>query len=129
VPAGVMLADARRLMRKGDFYAAAAQYEQLRRAHSSSAEAHAALVSLAQLELDKLGQPRRALARLDRYLAQSGDLEQEARHARIRALRSLREPRLERAAIEEFLELYPRSFQRKALSRRLAELAETNEQQ
>jgi hypothetical protein len=117
-----MLSDARRLMRNAHFQAAASQYESLRAAYPHSAEAHTVLISLAELELDQLGRPERALVELERYLVVGGPLSEEARHLRVRALRSLGQREGERRAIEAFLEQYPSSFRAAALQRRLAEL-------
>lgn len=120
--ADVMLSEARRLMRNARFEAAASQYESLRAAYPDSAEAHTVLVSLAELELDRLGRPERALLQLERYLVAGGPLSEEARHLRVRALRALGQHDGERRAIEEFLDQYPGSFRVAVLQRRLHEL-------
>jgi hypothetical protein len=81
------------------------------------------LVSLAEVQLDRLGQPRQALDNLERYLGGgSGALVEEARRVRIRALRALGDREREKSAIDEFLHAHPRSFQAAALQRRLADL-------
>jgi len=120
--AEVMLFEARRLMRNARFEAAASQYEALRSAYPDSAEAHTVLVSLAELELDRLGRPERALLELERYLVAGGSLSEEARHLRVRALRALGQRDGERRAIEEFLDQYPSSFRVASLQHRLQEL-------
>lgn len=117
-----MLSEARRMMRNARFEAAAGQYEALRVAYPQSAEAHTVLVSLAELELDRLGRPERALLQLERYLVTGGSLSEEARHLRVRALRALGQRDGERRAIVEFLAQYPASFRIAALQRRLQEL-------
>ena len=117
-----MLSEARRLMRNARFEAAASQYDSLRAAYPDSAEAHTVLVSLAELELDRLGRPERALVQLERYLVSGGPLSEEARHLRVRTLRALGQRNGERRAIEEFLEQYPASFRAGALQRRLQDL-------
>jgi outer membrane protein assembly factor BamD (BamD/ComL family) len=110
-------------MRAGRYADAAAQYEALRRDFPSSPESYTVLVPLAQLELDRLGRPERALVQLDRYLASGpGALAQEARYARIRALAALGQSRQEAAAIEEFLRLHPASLRARHLEERLADL-------
>jgi hypothetical protein len=117
-----MLSEARRLMRSARFEAAASQYEALRAAHPDSAEAHTVLISLAELELDRLRRPERALVQLERYLVSGGPLSEEARHLRVRTLRALGQREGERRAIEDFLSQYPASFRAASLQRRLGEL-------
>jgi predicted transcriptional regulator len=123
VSAADMLREAHRLMRAQSFEAAAKQYDALRISYPESPEANTVLVSLAELQLDRLRRPALALDNLDRYLANgSGGLGEEARQVRIRALRALGEREREADAIEEFLGMHPRSFRASALQRRLAEL-------
>jgi len=118
-----MLREAHRLMRAQSFNEAAKQYDALRTAYPQSPEANTVLVSLAELQLDRLRRPALALDNLERYLAEgSGGLDEEARQVRIRALRALGEREGEAEAIEEFLRLHPRGFRAAALQRRLAEL-------
>ncbi len=121
--AGELLGRARGMMRVGRFEQAAAAYQSLRETYPDSPEAHTVLVSLAELQLDRLGQPRLALDNLERYLSDgSGSLVEEAQRVRIRALRALGEASQERDAIERFLQAHPRSFQARPLQQRLAEL-------
>ncbi|MDD9934267.1 MAG: PEGA domain-containing protein [Myxococcales bacterium] len=120
--AAEMLTQARGLMQQSRFEEAAKHYVALRNAHPGSREARTVLVPLAQLQL-RLGRADAALASLDRYLSGGrGALAEEARHTRIRALRSLGRGGDETDAIREFLELHPKSFQAGALSRRLERL-------
>lgn len=121
--AAEVLGQARRLLREGSYAAAATEYEALRRDFPTSPESSTVLVPLAQIELDRLGRPERALVHLDRYLGSGqGALAQEARYARIRALAALRQSRQEATAIEEFLRLHPTSLRATRLQERLAEL-------
>ncbi|MFI5307004.1 MAG: PEGA domain-containing protein [Polyangiales bacterium] len=121
--ASEMLAQARRLLRAERFDQAALAYQALRQSHPESPEARTVLVSLAELQLDRLGQAQVALGNLEQYLGGGhGALVEEARRVRIRALRALGAESQERAAIEEFLAAHPRSFQAAALRQRLAEL-------
>ena len=118
-----ILGEARHMLRSQHFEEAAERYEALRASYPDSAEAHAVLLSLAELQLDRLGRPEQALESLELYLrAGRGALVEEARQVRIRALRELGRARLETDAIEEFLRVHPRSFKAAALSRRLEEL-------
>jgi outer membrane protein assembly factor BamD (BamD/ComL family) len=122
-PAGDVLAQARQLMRAERFEEAAKEYEALTRSYTDSPEARTVLVSLAEVQLDRLGQPRQALDNLERYLSGgNGALVEEARRVRIRALHALGEREREKSAIDEFLHAHPRSFQSAALQHRLADL-------
>jgi hypothetical protein len=77
-----------------------------------------------QLLLDQLGEPRRALAMFERYLAvdPSGALAQEARLGRAQALRRLGRPHEERSAWLELLREHPGSVHVAAARTRLAAL-------
>ena len=88
-------------------------------AHPKSAEAHAALLSLAELQLGPLGDAAGALRSYDAYLRSGGGLSQEARYGRIQALGRLGRGAEERAAIEEFVRTYPSSVQARALRARI----------
>jgi outer membrane protein assembly factor BamD (BamD/ComL family) len=103
---------------------AADAYRELEVAFPNSSEAKVILVSLGQLELNHLGRADLALQRFDTYLkaGDQGVLTQEARFARIKALRALGRTAAEVDAIEEFLNLYPDSFEVKVLRERLRAL-------
>jgi hypothetical protein len=118
-----MLAEAHKQMRASRFDQAAVQYQALRHAYPDSPEARTVLVSLAELQVDRLDMPELALRNLDRYLeGGNGALIEEARRVRIRALRALGNRSGETDAIEEFLAAHPKSFQAPALRQRLGEL-------
>ena len=110
---------ARQAMRAGHFADAGAAYETLIKSYSKSDEARAALVLLGQLRLTQLHDAHGALEVLNSYLEQGGSLEVEARVARIEALHQLKRPADEAAAIDEFLQRHPRSFEAKALRARV----------
>lgn len=115
-PASELLARARQQLRQSRWQDAAATYRELRRLHGESAEAKTVLVSLAQLSIERLGQPAVALADLDIYLSEGGGaLTQEARYLRIQALRAVGRESVARDAANAFLDDYPTSFQAEAL--------------
>jgi hypothetical protein len=87
-----------------------------------SAEARTALVPLAKLELDRVGQPQAALDHLDAYISGGGSLGVEARLTRIRAYRVLGRPADEARAIDEFLAEHPNNLDSGALRARRAAL-------
>lgn len=118
-----LLSEARRLMLEGRFQQAALTYRALRVAHPQSPEASMVLVPLAELELDRLGEPKRALALVDDYLRQGrGAMRHEALYLRTRALRRLGRLEEEREAIGALLDAHPGSFHAERLRQRLAEL-------
>jgi hypothetical protein len=117
--AAEMLANARKLRASGNSAGAADAYRKLMGAHPKSAEANAALLSLAELQLGPLGDPAGALRSYDGYLRSGGGLSQEARYGRIMALRRLGRAGEERAAIEQFVQAYPNSVQARALKQKL----------
>jgi outer membrane protein assembly factor BamD (BamD/ComL family) len=119
--AAELLARAQRERAAGKSGAAVKTYRELVRRHSGSSEAHSALVSLGQLELDR-GHPQRAARAFRRYLGRGGVLAEEARYGEIRALRDLGRAADERRAIEEFLRRHPASPHRASLQRRLGDL-------
>ncbi|MBI3205787.1 MAG: FecR domain-containing protein [Myxococcales bacterium] len=114
-----MLGAARKLRASGNSSGAAEAYRALMTAHPKSAEAHAALLSLAELQLGPLGDAAGALRSYDAYLRSGGGLSQEARYGRIQALGRLGRRSEERVAIEEFVRAYPNSVQARALAARI----------
>lgn len=104
--AGEMLAAARALANAKATSRALAAYEALRRAHPESAEAHAANVSIGELQLRR----RRfaaALTAFGRYLERGGALAEEARWGRVRALDGLGRAAARDTAIEALLAAHP----------------------
>jgi len=117
-----LLARAQELRSDRDWTGAAAAYRELIRRFPSSAQASSALVSLAQVELGKLGKPGKALKRFDAYLSRhpNGPLALEALLGKARALRAMGRVAEERAALERFLQRYPGALQAGEARRRLA---------
>lgn len=115
-----MLATARKLRASGNSAGAADAYRKLMLTHPRSAEANAAQLSLAELQLGPLGDPNGALRSYDTYLRSGGGLSQEARYGRIMALRRLGRAAEEKAAIDEFVKAYPNSVQARALQQKPA---------
>ncbi|HWB80459.1 MAG TPA: tetratricopeptide repeat protein [Nannocystaceae bacterium] len=105
-PASKMLADARALANSGDLSRAAAAYDALRRAHPDSADAHAANVSLGQLQLRR-GRAKEALSAFERYLKRGGALAEEARWGRVQALKRLARASALDRAIDDLLAHHP----------------------
>jgi ferric-dicitrate binding protein FerR (iron transport regulator) len=114
-----MLGYARSLRASGDFRRAADVYRRIHAANPQSPTGRAALVSLGELLLS-LNDAQGALSAFDSYLVGGGALDQEALFGRARALRTLKRPAEERAAIDRFLAAYPSSPQSRVLRSRLA---------
>lgn len=110
-----LLSRAAKLRAAKRFAEAGVVYQTLVREHQRSSAGRAALISLAELQLSRLGQPESALRSFDAYLAQGGPLAQEARYGRIRALRRLGRNEQARDATKLFLRDYPGSPQAAAI--------------
>lgn len=106
-----LLAEANALRGAGDPRAAAAVYRRLVREHQGTSLARTAQVTLGQLYLGPLADPRAALTAFDAYLraAPQGALAEEALRGRIDALRRLGRDRPAAEAAAEFLRRFPRS--------------------
>ncbi len=124
LPAGELQRLARDERLAGNWPAAAAAYRELIRTHPSSDEAGTALVSLGQIELEKLGRPGAARRSFERYLESggSGPLAPEALWGKARALEALEMSGREREALTEFVERFPGAIQARRARRRLEEL-------
>ncbi len=117
------LSRAREAMKAGKWQEAASIYESLRHAYPGSAESHTVLVTLGQLQLDRLKQPSQALRSFRAYLSVGGPLSQEAQFGKIRALRQLGQGAEEREAISEYLSKFSGSADATNLRVRLSELS------
>ncbi len=113
-----LLAAARQALREQRWADAGSSYRQLIDRFPSTPEAHTVLVSLAKLELDRLGQPALALRDLDTYLAHGGALSLEAKLARVKAYRALGRTSDEAAAIDEVLAADPNGLEAEQLRQR-----------
>jgi len=119
-PTGLFSA-ARQALREQRWSDAASAYRSLIANFPGSAEARTALVPLAKLELDRIGQPQAALEHLNAYIGGGGPLGVEAKLTRIRAYRSLGRAAEEARAIDEFLVEHPNSLDAASLrTRRVA---------
>lgn len=114
-----LLARARELRGEGRYAEARDTYLELEAAHPSSAEAHAAFVSLGDIELSQLGDAASALRAFEAYLSTGGVLSEEASFGRIRALEALGRGAEARAAIDAFLAEFPASLHAPGLRRQL----------
>lgn len=76
------------------------------------------MVSLGELELQKLGHPALALRAFDQYLTAGGSLVREARYGRIEALERLGRDAEARTQALAFVRDYPKSIQADTLRRK-----------
>ncbi len=118
-PATRLLEQAQALRSRRNWRAAAKAYAAVVRRYRGRREARVALLSLAAIELEHLGHPRKALALFRRYLSQGGGLAQEARWGIIQALRALGKKREERAALQDFLARYPHSVRAERIRKQM----------
>lgn len=107
--ASELLGAARRHAASGDLGRALSTYATLRRQHAGSPEAHAANVSIGQLELRR-GRAKAALRAFSRYLSGGGGaLAEEAHWGKIRALHRLGRTKARDEAIAALRRSYPAS--------------------
>jgi hypothetical protein len=118
-----LLAAARQALREQRWADASGSYRKLIDTFPATPEAHTVLVSLAKLELERLGQPTAALQHLDAYLAHGGPLALEAKLAKVKAYRLLGRSTDEAAAIDDVLAAHPSGLEVDELRKRREELA------
>lgn len=114
----------REALLRGQPREAASLYAELIRIHPRSAEARAATVALAEIDLHRLGRPKAAERLFREYLKGRGDdaLALEARAGRIQALAQLGRTREEAAAIRDYLRHHANSGNAEALRQRLRQI-------
>jgi len=107
-----------------DWRNAVAAYQELLNQYPGSPQARNSIVSIGDIQLDHLGQPGRALASFDAYLARTrkGAIAQEAAFGRARALRALGRKGEEIRALESFLAEFPSAIQAPRAKQRLEDL-------
>jgi tetratricopeptide (TPR) repeat protein len=120
--AASLLARAQQARMNRDFRQAADLYERLIRLYPASGEAAVSTVSVGKLYLSRLGNPRVALSRFDRYLRRGGPLMQEARWGRAQSLRALGRTAEERAALQDYISRWPAAMESDAARLRLEEI-------
>jgi ferric-dicitrate binding protein FerR (iron transport regulator) len=118
-----LLSEIRRARAARDWPKVSALYEALTRGHRGEEAAEAAMVSLGQVRLEKLGDPASALRWFDAYLVGGGrTLRPEALQGRAEALRSLGKSCDERRALAAYCESFPNELFAGGARRRLAAL-------
>jgi len=122
---GELIRVARERRISGDWSGAAEAYQQVLTLHPGRPEAVTVLLPLAEIELEHLRRPAKALAHFSQYSAQrpSGALAEEASYGRCAALRALGQTAREIQALEEFLQKFPGSVHAKNARARLESLA------
>lgn len=120
---GQLIDEAHALRGAGNYRAAARIYRRLLREHGDTSLARTAQVTLGQLSLGPLGDPRGALSAFDAYLrdAPQGALAEEALHGRVEALHRLGRATQAAQAGAEFLRRFPRSRYAQDVRQRLGD--------
>ncbi len=122
--AAQLFAQANEARRRGDDTSAVRQYGALQQRFPRAPEASLSHVALARLYLDRLGDPARALAEFDRYLAggRAGALDEETLVGRTLALERLGRATEEKEAWQKLLAVFPNSLSAARARARLLEL-------
>ena len=122
---GSLLAETRKCRIQKDWKCAEHYYNQLQRYYPQSAEAVTSHISLAQLRLNKLGVPKKALGDFRDYLRAmpSGPLAEEAYFGISTAYKKLGRRDEERRALETFVKKYPKSHLFAEAKKRLEKLS------
>ncbi len=122
--AAQLFAQANEARRRGDEALAVRQYGTLQRRFPRAPEASLSHVALARLYLDRLGDPARALAEFDQYLAggREGGLDEETLVGRALALQRLGRAADEKDAWQKLLAMFPNSLSAVRARARLLEL-------
>ena len=122
--AAQLFAQANEARRRGDEALAVRQYGTLQRRFPRAPEASLSHVALARLYLDRLGDPARALAEFDQYLAGGREdaLNEEALVGRALALQRLGRAAEEKDAWQKLLAAFPNSLSAARARARLLEL-------
>jgi hypothetical protein len=117
-----LMEQARHRKAEGNWWGAAASYEEVIRRYPNCDEARTSMVSLAQIRLKHQDNPRGAIRQFSNYLKRPGPLSREAMFGRAEAFRALGDRAGEERALGEFLDTFPNGFYAKAVSKRLKQL-------
>jgi tetratricopeptide (TPR) repeat protein len=120
--AAALFAQALALRAEGKVDAAIAAHLRLQRLYATARETHLSFALAGRLLLEK-GASEQALAQFDQYLAQPGDVAEEALVGRATALGYLRRSAAEATAWRQVLERHPGSIYATRAKERLAALA------
>lgn len=122
---GELIRQARQCRTEGRWACAAQKYKSVAKSFPSSPERLTVLVPLAEIELDKLGQPGAALRHYREYLAQQPDgaLAPEAYFGKCRAYETLGRADKEYACLRDFLQKFPKSIHARSAKRRLVAIS------
>lgn len=106
-----LLRAARDCRKQRNWTCATRTYEKVTRLYPGSPEAATVLLPLAELELDQMNNPARALRHYTRYsdINPSGPLAEEALYGTCKALKALNQKERELNKLKEFLSRYPQS--------------------
>ncbi|MCP4600976.1 MAG: hypothetical protein GY847_10705 [Proteobacteria bacterium] len=121
-----LIRSARKCRSGRDWTCAVASYQKVTELYPNHVEASTVLLPLAQIELEHLGQPSRALRHYNLYYKRlpNGPLAQEAMYGICKALSVMGQKPREAEALREFLSRYPRSVYAPNAKMRLMKLSE-----
>lgn len=124
-PVDTLLQEAQMFLIAGDWNSAAQKYQQIQKNYPKSQEAVHSLISLARIELRRLGRPEKALRYFNRYRARApkGPLIQEVILGVAECHRRLGRSSQEAAELREFVKRYPKSPSAEKAKNRLKTLS------
>ncbi len=124
VPLDILIQEAQSFLIAMDWNLAAQKYNDILRYYPKSPEAQSALISLAKIELRRLGHPQKALSKFNAYQTRNpkGPLAEEALLGIAEAHRLLGNKEAETVALQEFIKRFPASASVSKTKHRLREL-------
>ena len=125
-PIEALLAAARECRLNGDWSCAVSRYRKVISLYPSKPDAATAMISMAQILLDKMNEPADALAYFRRYQRRrpTGGLGREALFGECSALKALGRTIQERECLQKYLEKYPGTLYSKMAKSRLNSIVE-----
>jgi TolA-binding protein len=109
--------------RENDWIEVAALYRRILREYPGTPDSRTALVSLAQVEINRLNTPKAALRHFNAYLRAPGTLEPEALYGKAKVYRQLNNSANERRTLNTLISKYPTGPLSLAAEKRLRELS------
>jgi hypothetical protein len=119
-----LLESVTRARRENDWVEVASVYRRILRDYPGTPDSRTALVSLAQVEINRLNIPEAALRHFNNYLRTPGTLEPEALYGKAKVYRQLNNSADEKRTLQKLISKYPGGPLSLAAEKRLRELSD-----